>query len=385
MNLCRRRVAAAGVGLIALVCTAGCWRVQGSSEPDAGAPPAAAIEREADGSAFRVDQPERFQLVTATSVAAAATLTATGIVSPDVSRAVPVVSLASGRVVDLRVRLGDFVQKGQLLMRIHSADAASATADFRKAQADDALARVQLERAQALFERGAIARKDYEIALDASAKATVDLENTAERLRVLGLDPAAPAHGGLIDVAAPATGVITEQNVTPAAGVKTLDNSPNLFTISDLSRVWIVCDVFENDVSKVRVGDPSDIHVTAYPDVRLTGRVDNISAVLDPNLRTAKVRIEVTNPGILRVGMFVTASFRGQPKGVHAAIPATAILHLHDREWVYMPAGDRGGFQRKEIVSGPIRSGNVQEVTSGVQPGERVVLNALVLQNAVEQ
>jgi membrane fusion protein, heavy metal efflux system len=384
VSLFRRPAVAAGLGFIALA-SAACWRVQGSSDADTGAPPPAAIEHEADGTAFQVDRPERFPLVTATGVAAAPTLTATGVVSPDVSRAVPVVSLGSGRVVDLRVRLGDVVQKGQLLMRIHSADAAAATADHRKAQADEALARAQLERAQAMFERGAIAKKDHEVAVDAEAKAAVDVENTAERLRVLGLNPAAPVNGGIIDVAAPASGVITEQNVTPASGVKTLDNSPNLLTISDLSRVWILCDVYENDVSKVRVGDTSDIRVTAYPDVRLTGRVDNISAVLDPNLRTAKVRIEVANPGVLRVGMFVTAIFRGQPTGVRAAVPATAILHLHDREWVYVPTGDRGRFQRKEIVSGPMRPGNVQEVTSGVQPGERVVMNALVLQNAVEQ
>jgi cobalt-zinc-cadmium efflux system membrane fusion protein len=384
VSLFRRPAAAVGLGLIALASGA-CWRVQGSSDADSGAPPAASIEREADGASFRVDRPERFPLVTATQVAAAPTLTATGIVSPDVSRAVPVVSLGSGRVVDLRVRLGDRVQKGELLMRIHSADAAAATADHRKAQADDALARVQLERAQALFERGAIAKKDYEVAVDAAAKAAVDLENTAERLRVLGLDPVTTVNGGIIDVKAPASGVITEQNVTPAAGVKTLDNSPNLFTISDLSRVWIVCDVYENDLPKVRIGDTTDIRVSAYPDLRLTGRVDDISAVLDPTLRTAKVRIEVANPGILRVGMFVTATFRGPPTGVHAAVPATAILHLHDREWVYVPAGHRGEFERKEIVSGPMRPNSLQEVMSGVQPGERVVVNALVMQNAVEQ
>jgi cobalt-zinc-cadmium efflux system membrane fusion protein len=384
VSLFKRSAAAVGLGLIALA-SAACWRVQGSTDADTGAPPAASIEREADGTAFRVDRPERFPLAAATQVAATPTLTATGIVSPDVSRAVPVVSLASGRVADLRVRLGDRVQKGQLLMRIHSADAASASADHRKAQADDALARGQLERAEAMFERGAIAKKDYEIAVDAAAKAKVDLENTAERLRVLGIDPNAPVNGGLVDVAAPASGVITEQNVTPAAGVKTLDNSPNLFTISDLSRVWILCDVYENDLPKVRVGDTSEIHVSAYPDLRLQGRIDNISAVLDPNIRTAKVRIEVANPGILRVGMFVTATFRGPPMGVHAAVPATAILHLHDREWVYVRAGNRGEFERKEIVSGPMRADNIQEIISGLQPGERVVVNALVLQNAVEQ
>ena len=384
MSVFKRPAAAAVLGLAAMVSTA-CWRVQGSSDADTGAPPPASIEPEADGTAFRVDRPERFPVVTAKAVAATPTLTATGVVSPDVSRAVPVVSFGSGRVVDLRVRLGDRVQKGELLMRIHSADAASATADHRKAQADDALARGQLERAEALFERGAIAKKDYEVALDTAAKAKVDLENTAERLRVLGLDPGASVNGGIIDVKAPASGVITEQNVTPAAGVKTLDNSPNLFTISDLSRVWIVCDVFENDLPKIRIGDTSDIRVSAYPDLRLAGRVSDISAVLDPNIRTAKVRIEVANPGILRVGMFVTATFRGPPTGVHAAVPATAILHLHDREWVYVPAGNHGEFQRKEIVSGPMRPDNMQEVMSGVQPGERVVMNALVMQNAVEQ
>src|SRR5436305_7480356 len=111
----------------------------------------------------------------------------------------------------------------------------------------------------------------------------------------------------VVDVVAPAAGVITEQNVTTAAGVKSLDNSPNLFTISDLSRVWIVCDVYENDLATVRIGDRADIHLTAYPDRLLTGKVSNIGAVLDPSLHTAKVRIEVANPGLLRVGMFVTA------------------------------------------------------------------------------
>ena len=365
---------------------AACGRVQGSTGSDSGAPPQVAIEQESDSNAFRVEHPERFPIVAASSVDATPTLTATGVVSPDVSRAVPVVSLASGRVIDLRVRLGDSVQKGQLLLRIHSADAASAAADYRKALADDALAKAQLERSKVLFDHGAIAMKDLEVAQDAAAKADVDVQNTAERLRVLGIDPAAPANGGVIDVVAPVSGVITEQNVTPAAGVKTLDNSPNLFTISDLSRVWIVCDVYENDLPNVRVGDSADISVAAYPDHALTGRIDNIAPVLDPNIRTGKVRIEVTNPGILRVGMFVRATFRGRATGVHAAVPPAAILHLHDREWVYVPTQGRGGgFERREVVSGPTRQGNLQEVASGLQPGERVVANALVLQNTVEQ
>lgn len=227
-------------------------------------------------------------------------------------------------------------------------------------------------------------RRHWSDAYDAAAKSAVDVENTAERLRVLGVDPTNTSARGVVDIVAPVSGVITEQNVTPAAGVKTLDNSPNLFTISDLSHVWIVCDLYENDLPTVRVGDSAEIHLAAYPGRPLTGRIDNISPILDPNTRTAKIRIEVNNPGMLRVGMFVIATFRGQTTDARAVVPATSILHLHDREWVYVPAGN-GRFERKEVVSGQMLHGNVQELLSGLQPGDRVVANALVLQNTVEK
>jgi cobalt-zinc-cadmium efflux system membrane fusion protein len=106
--------------------------------------------------------------------------------------------------------------------------------------------------------------------------------------------------------------------------------------------------------------------------------------VLDPTLRTAKVRIEVRNPGVMRVGMFVTATFHGQKSETHAAVPATAILHLHDRDWVYVPSGDKK-FRRVEVTSGGTLPNKMQEIVSGVQPGQQVVSNALVLQNTVEQ
>jgi membrane fusion protein, heavy metal efflux system len=204
-----------------------------------------------------------------------------------------------------------------------------------------------------------------------------------ERLRVLGADPSHPSVP-IVDVVAPVSGVITEQNVTNAAGVKSLDNSPNLFTISDLSHVWIVCDVYENDLPTVGVGDTAEIHLAAYPDRVLTGRINNIASILDPTIRTAKVRIEVANPGILRVGMFVTATFHSRATETRAVVPATAVLHLHDREWVYVPVGN-GRFERREVSGGPMLAGNMQELRSGLKPGERVVANALVFQNTVEQ
>jgi cobalt-zinc-cadmium efflux system membrane fusion protein len=160
--------------------------------------------------------------------------------------------------------------------------------------------------------------------------------------------------------------------------------SPNPFTISDLSYVWIVCDVYENDLDAVRAGEFADIHLSAYPNQVFKGRIDNILPVLDPNIRTAKVRLEVANPGMMRVGMFVTATFYGKQAQVRAAVPAAAVLHLHDRDWVYAPIGN-GHFKRLEVSTGKMLPNNMQEVLSGLKPGDQVVSNALVLQNTVEQ
>ena len=360
---------------------AGCG-AKGQPNPAAEAPPAAQVEREQDANMVKVDHPEQFPLATASAHVAAPELNVTGVVSADVSRNVPVISLASGRVVDIRARLGDTVVKGQLLLRVHSTDVSGALSDYRKAQADETLARAQLDRAKLLYDTGAIAAKDMEIAQDTDDKAKVDVETAMEHLKVLGVDIEHPAT--TVDIFAPISGVIVEQNVTAAAGVKTLDNSPNLFTIADLSRVWIVCDVYENDMANVRLGEYADIHLNAYPGRVFEARVSNIGPALDPNIRTAKVRLEVENPGLMRLGMFVTATFHGQQKETRALVPASAVLHLHDRDWVYVPAGGNT-FRRVEVTGGKTIAPNMQEIVTGIAPGDRVVSNALVLENTAEQ
>jgi len=371
------------VGLAGCLVLASCQGRGPAGDQAAGAPPPTVVEHVSDGSVVTVDHPEQFPLVTATEHDAAPQLNVTGVVSPDVSRAVPVVSLASGRVVDLRARLGDDVHQGQVLLRIRSPDIASAFSGYRKAVADELLTRAQLARSKDLFDHGAIAKKDLEAAEDAESKAVVDVDTGADLLKTLGVDPSHEPTS-VVDVVAPVSGVITEQNVTNAAGVKTLDNSPNLFTISDLSHVWIICDVYERDVPMVHLDDTAEIRLNAFPDKVLRGRVSNIGPALDPSIRTAKVRIEVVNPGYMRLGMFVTATFHGSAMQSLAVVPASAILHLHDREWVYVSAGS-GRFQRVEIVSGAQLPGDLQEVRSGLRPGQRVVLKALVLQSTVEQ
>jgi cobalt-zinc-cadmium efflux system membrane fusion protein len=159
--------------------------------------------------------------------------------------------------------------------------------------------------------------------------------------------------------------------------------SPNPFTISDLSSVWILCDVYENDLADVHVGEQAEIRLNAYPDKVFKGVINNVGPILDPNLRTAKVRIEVPNPGLMHLGMFVTATFRGQRKETHAAVPSAAILHLHDNDWVYVPA-QNNQFRRVQVTGGDMLPGDMQEV-SGIAPGQQVVANALAFQNTVEQ
>ena len=358
---------------------------EGKADVKAEAPPPAKVEHESNLNIFKVSNPEQFPLATAAEHQSVTTLTVTGVVNPDVSRNVPVISLASGRVVEIRARLGDQVKKGQVLMRVQSVDISGAFTDYEKAFHDERLARSQLERAKILYDKGAIAQKDLEVADYAAQDAKSDLDAKADRLRVLGIDKDHPHPSGIgiIDVAAPVSGTITDQQVTNAAGVQAL-SGPNPFTISDLSYVWILCDVHENELSNVRLGDYADIHLNAFPDQVLKGRVDNIGAILDPTMRTAKVRLQVKNPGMLRVGLFATATFYGKKVEPHAAIPATAILHLHDRDWVFVPAGD-GHFQRIEVTAGATLPGNVQEIIAGLKPGQQVISNALEFENTVEQ
>ena len=366
--------------LLALA-TASCNKnVTAAEDGDTGPKPATVVP-DMDANNVKVDHPEQFPLAKTGVYLAAPELAVTGQVSPDVARQVPVPSLASGRVVEIDARLGDEVKKGQLLFKVRSSDIAGAFSDYQKAVKNEALARAQLERTQLLFDNGAKSKSDLEIAQNTEDNAKVDLDTSTKRLTLLGSDPSHPSD--IVDVFAPVSGVVTDQQITNASGVQALGSS-NPLTISDISHVWIVCDVYENDLSQVHVGEYADIRLNAYPNRILRGRISNIGQLLDPNLRTAKVRLEVENPGLMRFGMFVTAVFHGEGKEKHATVPATAILHLHDRDWVYVPLNG-GSFRRVEVKSGNMLPGNMQEVLSGVKPGDQVVANALVLQNTVEQ
>jgi len=354
------------------------------SDPKNEVPPAAVVQTDTDVNLVHVDHPDRFALFAATSYAAASTIQVTGTVNPDISRTIPVISIASGRVIDIHARIGDYVKKGQLLMDVQSTDVSGAFGTYLKAVADEHLAQVQLDRAKILYEKGAIAKSQVEIAQNGEDDAKAALSAAEEQLRVLGVDKNHPA--ATVKVYAPASGYIIAQNVTTAAAAGvTYSGSANAFTIADLSHVWIICDVYENNLPMVHLGQKTEIRLTAYPDRVLTGVVNDIGAVLDPQIRTAKVRIQVDNPNtLMRVGMFATATIHGKTLETHTQVPATAVLHLHDRDWVYVPAGD-SKFRRVPVRSGNILPGNMQEVLSGIDVGQQVVSNALALENTADQ
>jgi cobalt-zinc-cadmium efflux system membrane fusion protein len=374
-----RRIPGVTVFLLCLAMLPGCGETK--ADPKAEAPPKATVEPDLDANNFKVDHPDQFPLVAAVERKAPSSLNVTGVVQPDIARAVPVISLAAGRVIEIKARLGDSVKKGQLLLKVQSNDVSGAYQVYRKAVNDELLARIQLERAQLLYDKGAIAKSALEQAEDVAKDAHADLDAATDTLHTLGIDKDHPS--AIVDIVAPISGIITDQQVTNASGVQGL-GSPNPFTISDLSYVWIICDVYENDLDAVHPGEYADIRLNAYPNQVFKGRIDNILPVLDPNIRTAKVRLEVANPGMMRVGMFVTATFYGKQAETHAAVPASAILHLHDREWVYTSVS-AGHFKRLEVVTGNTLPDNMQEVVSGIKPGDQVVSNALALQNTLEQ
>lgn len=360
-----------------LVTLAGCH--SGASDPAAGAPPQAKVTTAFEAQDFTTDHPEQFPTTAAVEHRGVSQLAVTGSINPDISRTVPVISLASGRIVAIYARLGDVVKKGQLLLRLRSDDISGAYANYQMAVSDETLAKAQWDRAQDLLKHGAIAVADMEIAKDAEEKAKVTMDTAAEHLRLLGSDVDHPS--GMVDLTAPISGVITDQEVTNAAGIQSLGTAP--FTISDLSTVWVVCDVYENDLATVHVDDPAEVKLNALPGRVFKGRVSNILPILDPSIRTGKVRIEVANPGTMKVGMFVTATFKGRTEQSYAAVPASAILHLHDRDWVYIPVSDKR-FRRVIVVGGDLLPGNMQEVKSGIPVGQQVVTNPLVLQNTID-
>ena len=371
--------------LLSVLLTSGCKEKENHRAELEAPPSQPSVVSTGTGEAVHVNNPGAFALVAATTQQVRETLDVTGSVAPDVSREIPVLSIANGKVVALHAGLGDVVHRGQLIMEVQSPDVATAFAAYLKAVADEHLTEVVLNRDKLLFDKGAIAQSQLEIAQNGEDDARAALKASEQQLAILGVDKNHP--GDTVKVYAPASGVIIAQNTTAAgaAGI-TFAGANGSFTIADLSHVWVICDVYENALAQVHLGENVQIRLNAYPDKVRTGTISDIGAVLDPAIRTAKVRIQVSNPdNLLRIGMFATATFLGARTSQVVTVPAPAILHLHDREFIFEPVGTSGDFRQTRVSVGRTLENNAVEILSGLQPGQQIVANALELQNTAAQ
>ncbi len=367
------RVMAINLGTLVLV------SVMVSCSSDSKAAPTKA-EVTLDPNLYTVEHPDLFKLAAVETRELPSTLNANGSVTPDINSTIHVTSQGSGRVVELKVRLGDYVKKGQELLSIRSTDLSGAFSDYQKAIADERLSQKSLERAQLLYSHGALAEKDLQQAEDTEEKTKVDVQTTEQHVHILGGDPAHP--GSLIELRAPISGTIVEQNISGFEGIKSLDNTPNLFTVANLTQVWVLCDVYENDLGAVHLGDTAEIRLNAYVDKVYKGKVADISRVLDPATRSAKVRIVLPNrDASLRPGMFAVATFHSRKSQSRIVIPATSLMRLQDKDWVFRKEGVQ--FRRVEVRSLGEAANGMQHIQDGIKTGDQIVANALEFSSTV--
>jgi len=331
------------------------------------------VEQSTDGSVITLDPSvaQHFELAQTRSIDMPDKFSAPGVIAPDVSRTVSVFSLANGFAVKVPAQLGEQVAKGQVLAVVDSPDLAKAISVYQTAKAQLELSGKELSREQGLYRHGAAPRKALEQAQFAEQHAQIDEQSAAREIQILGGSLESPSP--LVTVRSPISGTIIKQKISRGEAV---ENS-YLFQVADLSRVWALCSLYENDLSRVQVGDSAQVEVSAYPDLKLQGKVSNISHILDPATRTSQVRVVLDNPqGQLNPGMFVTAVFTSIHKSPQVLVPVTALFQLHDQFWVFEPVKP-GVFHRVPVTVGAVVSPGWQVVTSGLKANQSVVANSL--------
>ena len=351
--------------------------------PGMGAPPAPAPTGPASGAvvvSLSRDAVERAGIVvTAVSTGVGAgSVRIPGRVEPNAYREVIVTPVAAGRVTRVNVQLGDAVRRGQTIAQIYSPELADAQTRYLSAQAELEAASQQLRRTERLVEIGAASRQEFEaVRADHTTRATA-VQGARSQLVLLGMTSgaiktlSAPSEiTATTSVPAPIDGVITERAANVGLNV---DSSSELFTVVDLSTVWIVGDLYEKDFRRVRVGTAAVITTSAYPDEVLRGKVSYIDPEVNVDTRTARVRVEVRNPDRrLRLGMFADMQMNNAEGTQLAIVPRSAVQTLGDRNVVYVADGEQPGqFVEREVTLGKTSGENV-EVLSGVKAGENVV------------
>ena len=287
-----------------------------------------------------------------------------------------VTAFVAGRITRVLVELGEHVQRGQPMAQVFSPELAEARARYVSARAELEAHERELQRTQKLVEIGAASRQDLERLHAEHTAQTAMVQSARSRLELLGA--AAPDDGAPMEkqdastvVRAPIGGIVIERLANPGMNV---DAAAKLFTIADLSSVWIVGDLYEKDFARVRVGTPATVTTAAYPDVVLRAEVSYIDPQVSAETRTAKVRVEVANAGnTLRLGMYADMALAPRESGSRTLVPRAAVQSIGDRQVVYLVnTDDPGTFREREVHLGP-PAGTFIEVLSGVNPGDVVV------------
>lgn len=330
------------------------------------------------------DQMSHVQVVTVEPTTLRRMLRLTGSVAYNSFQTTPVITQVGGPVSRILVSPGDVVQKGQTLLEVASPDYAQARTTFLKARDALSLAEKSYERSQDLYAHHAIAQADLQQAESTRNQAQADLQAAEQALKVLGIsDPDALAKGPAsaeIPVLAPIGGEIVERLVAPGQVIQ--PGATQCFTISDMRTVWVLANVYQQDLGYVHPGDPVEIRTDAYPDV-FRGRISYIAPAVDPTTRTLQVRIVTDNPGErLKKDMYVTASVRAATIPKALAVPDAAVLRdAENMPFVYVEAAPRQ-FGERPVTIGQSQGGRT-EITSGLKAGDRVVADgSLFLQFA---
>ena len=306
-------------------------------------------------------------------------LRAPGVVEPNAYKQVAVTPVVSGRITRVAAELGQHVQQGQTLAQIFSPELADAQTRYISTRAELEAHEQELARTEKLVEIGAASRQELERIHAGHTARRADVQSAASRLQLLGLSAGAiealgpeKNQSATTNVPAPITGVVTERLANVGLNV---DQAAKLFTVVDLSTVWVVANLYEKDFARVRVGSPATVTTNAYPDLALQGRVSYIDPQVSPDTRTAKVRIEVPNPrNELRLGMYAEALLGDGGGGPSmAAIPRSAVQNVGNRTVVYLVNPKvPGKFVEREVRLGAV-TGDQVAVMSGVEPGDVVV------------
>jgi membrane fusion protein, heavy metal efflux system len=320
-------------------------------------------------------QMSHLQLVTVAPTTMTRSLRLTGNVAFNGYNTTPVITQISGPVTRIVVTPGQQVRRGQPLLYVASPDYSQTLATYLKARDASQLAQKNYLRAKDLYEHHAIAESDLETAESAQTQASADLGAAEQSLRVLGISNpetyvGKPA-GADIPVRAPISGEVVERLVAPGQVIQA--GSTQAFTISNMSSVWVLANVYQNQLPNVRLGDPVTITTDAYPNTEFRGKISYIAAAVDPNTRTLQARIDVRNPEEkLKKDMYVTATVRAGAINGALTVPNSAVLRDGDNQPFVYVADANDNFARRSVTVGEGGDGNIQ-LTSGVTPGERVV------------